>query len=36
MPEPQENATPAALRAKVESEIARWKPLIEAAGVYAD
>lgn len=35
-PEPQENATPAALKAKVESEIARWKPLIEAAGVYAD
>ncbi|MCO5158817.1 MAG: tripartite tricarboxylate transporter substrate-binding protein [Aquamicrobium sp.] len=34
--EPQENATPAALKAKVESEIARWKPLIEAAGVYAD
>ncbi|MBE0692615.1 MAG: tripartite tricarboxylate transporter substrate binding protein BugD, partial [Aquamicrobium sp.] len=35
-PEPQENATPAALKAKVESEIVRWKPLIEAAGVYAD
>lgn len=35
-PEPEENATPAALKAKVESEIARWRPLIEAAGVYAD
>lgn len=35
-PEPEENATPDALKAKVESEIARWKPLIEAAGVYAD
>src|SRR5690606_25264511 len=32
-PEPEENATPDALKAKVESEIARWKPLIEAAGV---
>jgi tripartite-type tricarboxylate transporter receptor subunit TctC len=31
-----EEATPAALKAKLESEIARWKPLIEAAGVYAD
>lgn len=36
MPEPEENATPAALKAKVESEIALWRPLIEAAGVYAD
>ncbi len=35
-PEPAENATPAALKAKLESEIARWKPVIEAAGVYAD
>jgi tripartite-type tricarboxylate transporter receptor subunit TctC len=35
-PEPEENATPAALKAKVESEIARWKPLIEGAGVFAD
>ena len=35
-PEPEENATPEALKAKVESEIARWKPLIEGAGVYAD
>ncbi len=29
-------ATPAALQAKLEGEIARWKPIIEAAGVYAD
>ncbi|WP_449045827.1 tripartite tricarboxylate transporter substrate-binding protein [Paracoccus versutus] len=35
-PEQAENATPAALKAKLESEIARWKPVIEAAGVYAD
>jgi tripartite-type tricarboxylate transporter receptor subunit TctC len=26
----------AALKAKLESEIARWKPVIETAGVYAD
>ncbi len=30
------DATPAALQAKLESEIARWKPVIETAGVYAD
>jgi tripartite-type tricarboxylate transporter receptor subunit TctC len=30
------DATPAALKAKLESEIARWKPVIETAGVYAD
>ncbi len=30
------DATPAALKAKLESEIARWKPVIEAAGVFAD
>ncbi len=35
-PSPAEDATPAALQAKLESEIARWKPVIEAAGVYAD
>lgn len=35
-PEPAANATPAALKAKLESEIARWKPVIESAGVYAD
>lgn len=30
------DATPAALKAKLEGEIARWKPVIETAGVYAD
>ena len=35
-PSPAEDATPAALKAKVESEIARWKPVIEAAGEFAD
>lgn len=35
-PVPQDQATPAALKAKLESEIARWKPIIEAAGQYAD
>ncbi|MGB3387896.1 MAG: tripartite tricarboxylate transporter substrate-binding protein [Pseudaminobacter sp.] len=35
-PSPQEDATPAALKEKVESEIARWKPIIDAAGQYAD
>lgn len=35
-PSPESDATPAALKAKLESEIARWKPIIEAAGQYAD
>ena len=35
-PSSAEEATPAALKAKLESEIARWKPVIEAAGTYAD
>ena len=35
-PSPAADATPEALKAKLESEIARWKPIIEAAGVYAD
>ena len=35
-PSTEEEATPAALKAKLESEIARWKPVIEAAGQYAD
>lgn len=35
-PSSAEDATPAALQARLESEIARWKPVIEAAGVYAD
>ncbi|MGQ0563725.1 MAG: tripartite tricarboxylate transporter substrate-binding protein [Gemmobacter sp.] len=30
------DATPAALKAKLEGEIARWKPIIDAAGTYAD
>ena len=35
-PMPQDQATPAALKTKLESEIARWAPVIKAAGVYAD
>lgn len=35
-PSPAADATPEALKAKLEGEIARWKPIIEAAGVYAD
>jgi tripartite-type tricarboxylate transporter receptor subunit TctC len=35
-PSSETDATPAALKAKLESEIARWKPVIEAAGQYAD
>ncbi|MCZ8335498.1 MAG: tripartite tricarboxylate transporter substrate-binding protein [Rhodobacteraceae bacterium] len=35
-PSPAADATPDALKAKLEGEIARWKPIIEAAGVYAD
>ena len=35
-PSPEADATPAALKAKLESEIARWKPVIEAAGQSAD
>ena len=30
------DATPAALKAKLEAEIPRWKAVIDAAGVYAD
>lgn len=29
-------ATPAGLKSKLESEVTRWKPIIEAAGQYAD
>ena len=36
VPSPETDATPAALKAKLESEITRWKPIIEAAGQYAD
>lgn len=35
-PVPQNQATPAALDAKVKSEIAKWAPIIKKAGVYAD
>jgi tripartite-type tricarboxylate transporter receptor subunit TctC len=35
-PSPETDATPEALKAKLEGEIARWKPVIEAAGEYAD
>lgn len=35
-PSPEADATPAALRAKVQSEIDLWRPIIEAAGVYAN
>ncbi|GLK64499.1 MULTISPECIES: tripartite tricarboxylate transporter substrate-binding protein [Paracoccus] len=35
-PSPAGDATPEALKTKLETEIARWKPVIEAAGVYAD
>jgi tripartite-type tricarboxylate transporter receptor subunit TctC len=35
-PSTQDEATPSALKAKLEGEIARWKPVIEAAGQYAD
>jgi len=36
LPSTQEEATPAALKEKLETEIARWKPIIDAAGQYAD
>jgi tripartite-type tricarboxylate transporter receptor subunit TctC len=35
-PVPQNEATGAALQAKLKSEIEKWRPLIQAAGVYAD
>ncbi|MGE0238656.1 MAG: tripartite tricarboxylate transporter substrate-binding protein [Parvibaculaceae bacterium] len=35
-PSPEADATPAALKAKLEGEITRWKPVIDAAGQYAD
>ena len=35
-PVPADQATPAALQAKVTSEIDRWKPVIDKAGIYAD
>jgi tripartite-type tricarboxylate transporter receptor subunit TctC len=36
VPVSQEDATPAALDQHLAAEIAKWKPVIEAAGVYAD
>lgn len=35
-PVPEEEVTPEALEAKLKAEIARWEPVIKAAGVYAD
>ncbi|WP_207476203.1 tripartite tricarboxylate transporter substrate binding protein BugD [Arenibaculum pallidiluteum] len=35
-PEPKERATPAAHDQHLRAEIARWKPIIEAAGTFAD
>jgi len=35
-PVPQNEATPEAHAAKLKAEIAKWAPLIKAAGVYAD
>jgi tripartite-type tricarboxylate transporter receptor subunit TctC len=35
-PASEADATPEALKAKLENEVARWKPIIDAAGVYAD
>ncbi|WP_374844497.1 tripartite tricarboxylate transporter substrate-binding protein [Brucella pituitosa] len=35
-PSSESDATPAALKAKLEAEVTRWKPIIEAAGQYAD
>jgi tripartite-type tricarboxylate transporter receptor subunit TctC len=36
VPSTDEEATPAGLKTKLESEVSRWKPIIEAAGQYAD
>ncbi len=36
VPSSATDATPAALKAKLEGEIARWQPVIESAGVFAD
>ncbi|WP_018631557.1 tripartite tricarboxylate transporter substrate-binding protein [Neomegalonema perideroedes] len=35
-PSTAEEATPEALKAKLEAEVALWRPIIEAAGQYAD
>jgi len=36
VPSSEADATPAALKTRLEGEIARWKPVIDAAGQYAD
>jgi tripartite-type tricarboxylate transporter receptor subunit TctC len=36
VPSSEAEATPESLKAKLEAEIARWKPVIDAAGQYAD
>ena len=36
VPVPPEQATPAAMDQLLAAEIVKWKPIIEAAGVYAD
>ena len=36
IPSSETDATPAALKAKLEAEIVRWKPVIDNAGQYAD
>lgn len=36
VPSQEADATPAALKTHLEAEIARWKPVIDAAGQYAD
>ena len=35
-PASPDQAAPEVLRAKLDSEIQRWKPIIEAAGEFAD
>ena len=35
-PVAQDRATPAALGAHLQAELAKWKPVIQAAGIYAD
>jgi len=35
-PVPQSDATPEALKRKLETETEKWRPIIEAAGAYAD
>jgi tripartite-type tricarboxylate transporter receptor subunit TctC len=35
-PVPPDRVSPEALKATIDAEIAKWRPLVEAAGVYAD